>query len=1188
MRIMKLNTFFIFLLSLNLSANIHAQHVKISLDLKEVSMKEFFRSVKQKTGISFLYNSTLLENNEKISVQVKEEYLDKILTDILEKQGLTFTYQNNAVVIKKREILFPSTEEKRFITGKITDKNKVPLPGVSVYFKGINIGTVSNVNGDYKILMTDSTSVLMFSFIGMKTEYRKYKGQDTINVIMEEDLTALDEVIVTTGYQSLPRKDMVGSFTTIKAADVLTPAYTTIDEMLQGQVPGMLVMNTSARAGASPKVQIRGLATYNNFNPIWVVDGVIQPEPISITSNDAWSQNLKEILGNQVSWLNPQDIETITVLKDASATAIYGSMAANGVIVVTTKKEKIGQERISINYSGSFSIGTAPNYRLYNLMNSQERVKFSDEAYNGAAAYAKIPYFDTNVYEGLRRSFADGQINEQNYIAQRRYLEEINTDWFDLLCRMPIAHNHSLGLSGASQKVSYRFSIGYNKNQGQEIGNDSERLSGSMSLGANLWKNVNVDFRMTGSVMKNTSFAGNVAPFNYAVTTSRAIPVFNEDGSYAYYQKENTYSNTQDFIESLNYNIINERENGESEVKNTQLSASVNLQWNILPTVGYRLSGGMTKVQNSSDSWTGEQTYEIANSYRGYNYGEASPENNYGNYAQLAHGGIYHSSENTSQGYNLSNQLTFSKTFAEKHRLNVMLGTEIRSTTRNGLTSVAYGYIPERGEIIVTPTYPTAIEGSAGGSGFGILENIYRNGWTKTKQTDNFFSIYGTVAYSFNNCWVLNANVRNDASNRFGQDINRRIDPTYSFGVKWNVTNESFVQNHMNWLSNLNLSATYGIQGNAQTNISPDLIVNSAIGVSPIFNDYAVSISKIPNKNLSWEHTYSWNFGVDLGLFNMFSAGFNYYTRRSKAILQTEIPHEYGVTTIQKNGALIWNTGWEVSVSFSPIHTQEWALALSFNCSQNKNKTDKPQNTSYLTYNTYLNGNSSASIRKNYPIGAFWAWSFKELNPETGAPVFNKIDQVTEEQMKEDPTCAMVYAGQQDPDFTGGLNLTLRYKQLTLGTGFMLLLGGKNRLPSPYANFSNGKVPDGTVNLSRDLTKRWQKKGDEAHTSIPGLSSSQDYYTKIPGISGNIYTLDMWANSDALLVSRSFLRCRNLNLSWNVNEKICKYIGVDRLALSATVNNLFVIASSKWNGFDPELKTSRYPKTYSLGINIGF
>ena len=298
---------------------------------------------------------------------------------------------------------------------------------------------------------------------------------------------------------------MVGSYTTVKAEDIMMPAYANIDQMLQGQVPGMMVLSSSTRAGASPKIQIRGTSTLlGNQDPIWVVDGIIQDDPISINASSNMAEDMREIIGNQVSWLNPNDIETITVLKDASATAIYGSKASNGVIVITTKKGKVG--RMSINYSGNFSVAPRPKYKNFNLMNSQERIEFSEDAFADGLRYFREPVKQMYTYEGALRMFQDGELTSDEFIKVRNNLETVNTDWLDLLTRTSFGHNHNVSVTGASEKVNYALSVGYNQNDGQEKGNSSERLTGRAAVTVNLRENVRINLTMNGTTGTNKPF----------------------------------------------------------------------------------------------------------------------------------------------------------------------------------------------------------------------------------------------------------------------------------------------------------------------------------------------------------------------------------------------------------------------------------------------------------------------------------------------------------------------------------------------------------------------------------------------------------------------------------------------------------------------------------------------------------
>ena len=1123
-----------------------------------------------------------------ITVDARQMMVRDVLEKCLENTGLSYVFKRNVIVIQKAVKDEPEKNIVR-ISGKVTDEKDEPLPGVTVFVKGFirGVGTSTDNAGRYSVSVPKVEKLsLVFSFVGMEPKEIMYTGQDTINVVLREMVNEMDEVtVVSTGYQTVNRKDMVGSYTTLKAEDIMLPAYSSIDQMLQGQVAGMVITNSSARAGASPKIQIRGTSTIlGNQDPIWVIDGIIQDDPIEINAGTGLIDDMRNIIGNQVSWLNPNDIETITVLKDASATAIYGSRASNGVIVITTKKGK--KDRLSINYTGNISISPAPRYDQFNVMNSQERVHFSEEAYNFGVRYQKTPIKQLHTYEGTLRMLMEGDITQDEYIANRNRLEVMNTDWLDILTRTAISHNHNLSVSGATSKVNYMISAGYSKNNGQEIGNSSERFTSRASVGIQFNEQIRVNFALDGTVGKNIGYAAGVNPLNYALTTSRALPAYNEDGSYAFYRIENTYKyNTSAQPDGLGFNILNELENSGSEVKNGRIGINLSFFWKLYPWLEYQFTGGYTYNNINSQSYVGENTYAIANKYRGYDYGTINPDDPWFNAAVLPFGGELFTSNATQNSYNIQNKLLISKSFNEDHRLNVMLGVEVRSTKNDNLSNTLWGYVKDRGNMLVRPTAQDKFTpiGSASQSGLGdIFDQIYSGKSKVESKTDNFFSVFATLAYSLKNRYVLNLNVRNDASNRFGQDVNNRFDPTYSLGLSWCVTEEKFMANQR-WLTALNLKATYGIQGNALLNLSPELILQQQ-GVADIYNEYYSNISSIPNPQLSWERTRTWNLGMDMQLFNKVNVVVDYYSRRSNAVIQKDIAYENGLTSMKLNGGIVYNKGIEVTVNLTPINTKDFGLSFSVNSSKNWNTTGKSDFD--VTVENYLEGNETMILKKGYSLGSMWSYAFAGLNGENGTPMFKNLEFSEENPYNGDPTTYLVYSGQKNPYFTGGLNLSIRYRSFTLGSSFALLLGGKKRLTSPYSSMAAGiYMPKETSNVSKDLAKRWKKPGDEKYTNIPGfIQGNQLLETQ----EGNKNMMDMWAQSDALVVNSSFLRCRNLTLGWRLNQKMAKKMRVSNLTVSASVNNLFVIASKRFNGFDPELDNSVMPKNYSLGISVGF
>lgn len=1186
---MKLKLFVLLCCVQTVNATAFSQEQKLDISFNNEAIVKVFDYLQDQTGLQFFYRDKSISATERITVDMKQATLSEILENVLGKRGYAYEILEDVVIIK-----FKAQDEREKssvkVKGFVRDENKHPMPGVTVKVAGLTIGTATNAKGWFVLELPLRKGVLEFSFVGYKKkliEFTQKTAQDTLHVTLEEDTKALDEVtVVSTGYNTVNRKDMVGSYTAMKAEDVLMPSYNSIDQMLQGQVAGLVVMNTSSRVGTSPKIKLRGTSTMlGNTSPLWVVDGIVQEDPLEIEASDVMTQDLKDIVGSQISWLNPMDIETITVLKDASATAIYGSKASNGVIVITTKKGKAG--RLTVNYTGNMTINTRPNYGMFNYMNSQERVRFSQEVYNAGTPYYQEPINQPYTYEGALKMYLEGEMDYETYTKRKAFLETVNTDWFDLLTRTAVSHNHNLSVAGGTEEVTYNASVGYNNTMGQEIGNSSERMTGRLALNARLHEKVRLDVQINATSTETKTFGQGVNPLSYATTTSRALPAYDENGDPVYYQKRCGYQYNR-AVENLSYNFINERDNSGTTNKNIHLSTALNFKWYILDWLSYEFAGGYTASSTNGESYFTERTFRVAQNYRGYDYGTVEPGSELFNSALMPFGGVLFTTDAVQRSYNVQNKLLVSKSFNEDHRLNAMLMMEVRSSSVKNSSSKVFGYLPDRGEALIEPTSPDKFVGiSSSLSGWGLLGEFYNGmGWKRTNNTENYLSFMGTVAYSLKNRYVFNFSVRNDASNRFGQDQNDRFDPTYSFGLSWSAMDEPWLAGIKGWLNTFNIRATYGIQGNAMTKLGPDLVLAQR-GIKSVYNQYYSTISSLPNPGLSWEKTKSWDWGVDMTLFNIFDVVVDYYTRSSNVIVQQDLPAEYGKESMQMNGGKITNRGMEFTVSFTPIRTKDWALNLSLNSSKNWNETGEAE---YFAYkNEYINGSSTKVLKKGYPVGGFWSYSFAGLSAEDGRPLFNYVDvPEAERNSLVDPTTFLVYSGTTEPNFTGGLNFSLRWKGLTLSSGFSLLLGSKKRLPSPYEGFEQGGtyMPEPTVNLNKDLNKRWKKPGDENYTKIPGVvRTSQTLY--LPDNSTERW-MEMWADSDVQVANASFLRCRQLSLSWRVGEEWCKRMGLKMLSVNASVSNLFVIASKRWNGFDPELGNSVHPKNYSLGINIGF
>ena len=489
---------FLFLsVSLLCSSTIYAQNSTVNLNYKDASFVEVINEFRKQTGVKFMYNLEKVKDKRCKDLTVKNIPTKRAIDIVLKHFNLAYSMVEGVVVVKEQP---EEPQTKRTIKGTVFDETGGTLPGVTVLIRGTSMGVSTDAKGNFSItLPNQNENSLVFSFVGMQTQVIKCTDDKPLKITMKTDASQLEEVtVVSTGYNSLPRKDMVGAYTTVKAEDIMMPAYNSIDQMLQGKIPGMVVVNSSSRIGSTPKITIRGTSTiFGNTDPLWVVDGIIQPDPLPIDASSAITQDMRNLIGNQISWLNPSDIETITVLKDASATAIYGSKASNGVIVITTKKGSA--ERTSIRYSTNLSFRTRPNYGMFNYMNSKERIQFSKEAYDAGVRYQSDPLPQIYTYEGLMAMYNNRLINEDDFMKQMKRLETCNTDWFDILCRNSFSHNHNLSISGGTQKVTYNASFGYSSNHGTQKGDDMTQFTSRLNVSTQFTKSLSITFNLSGS-----------------------------------------------------------------------------------------------------------------------------------------------------------------------------------------------------------------------------------------------------------------------------------------------------------------------------------------------------------------------------------------------------------------------------------------------------------------------------------------------------------------------------------------------------------------------------------------------------------------------------------------------------------------------------------------------------------------
>ena len=598
-RVMKMMCFLMFVLLMQVRGDVVAQNQLVSIDLKNCNVEEFLREVKNQTGIRFMYKSEYVQAIPRFDVQVKKREVMDLLNEIFADKGITCLYDAGVIILQKMQK--DEKPEKLTVKGIVKDERGHVLPGVTVLIKGTSVGVATDAKGEFTLETVKQDSLtLLFSFIGMKTKEVRWTGQKTLNIVLEEDTQDIDEVVIT-GYQTVSRRESASAVSTIKAKDIMVQGVGSIDQMLQGRIPGMMVLNTSGEPSATPKIRIRGNATINgNKSPVWVVDGVILEQDVPFTASDINSEDAEYLIGNAIAGLNPQDIETITVLKDASATAIYGVKAANGVIVITTKKGEIGSPRIS--YSGNVTINTRPSYNNYHRMNSRERVLFSRQLVESNMNFGRIPVGET--YEAAYEELMSKKISQTEFEQKVDKLQTRNTDWFDLLFRSDVTHTHALNVSGGSEDVKYYVSAGYSNIEGAARGSNSEKYSALAKVDVNYNKYLGFTAKIDFASTSNEGYSAVVNPFDYAYSTTRTMPAYNEDGSYYMSYRGKGVSGR----EYIGYNILKELENTGKSSKMDDFNALLAIRLNLWEGLKYEGTFSWHTGNTSTRDWATAQS----------------------------------------------------------------------------------------------------------------------------------------------------------------------------------------------------------------------------------------------------------------------------------------------------------------------------------------------------------------------------------------------------------------------------------------------------------------------------------------------------------------------------------------------------------------------------------------------------
>ncbi len=1217
--IMKISLLLIAIGTMTVSASSFSQNKKISLQADDINIIELLEEIREKSDYSYFLSDANVRNLDHISVNKKDTPVKEILEDVFEYTDYTYTMAGDVIIVKRKSVEEQGTQQeirkKVRVKGVVKDSETgETLIGVNINITNSILGAITDVNGEFDFVLPylQDGMKLVFSYVGFENmEVPIDPEKEMYKIQMLSVITELDDVVVT-GYQVIDKRVLTSSIASVEAEELDMIGSLSVDQMLEGKATGLMITNQSSTPGAAAKVRIRGGSTFTgNQSPLWVIDGVIYEDPVPLSADEINSFDNINLIGNALTGINPQDIAKIDVLKDASATAIYGTRAANGVIVITTKRGKEGKP--SLSYSGGLSVVRAPQYSDFNLMNSKERIDVSREIYeNNLGFSSSYDNVDRIGYEGALMNHWDGTYNFEQFQNQVSYLETLNADWFGELYRPAVKQQHSLNASGGSKNARYYFSLGYDDQQGTEKNVDLNRITTRSNLDLDLRDNILLSFRMSGSVQKATYNHNSVNPFNTAYYTSRAVPIYDEDGDY-FYQNKQMYSGVNGYVYGR-YNILNEMENSEKNITNKDLALSASLRWNFLNNFRFTSLVSYRNTTNLTEEWINEDTYYIAG-LRTYDAFEEMIAEDVNKGSTVPFGGIYSGGMVSQDTYSITNQLNYNKVINGKHVFNVNLGQEARSANYWGATGFqvpGYNHYQGRGFIVLDhPSYST----SSGGIDFESYDYDAMISWLTDKggvsvypnitdKVKNSMSVFGILNYVYDNRYVVNLNMRSDGSNTFGQYQRYKFKPAWSVSARWNIHKEAFMGGN-NLFDELALRASYGVRG-TMPNASPYLLISNYGRYSSVYYpETTARLSEFPNANLRWEKTETVNIGLNYSLLKgRINGAFDYAYSKSNDLIQSR-----PVSLVNGSSSQLYNAGskdvtsYEFSIRTVNIKKDKFGWSTNFNLSYDKDRVLEgfEEGVQYnLTVKDYLSG---SIYREGFPTNGFFSYQFDGLTEE-GLPTFKHLveEDMTPEQQLE---AMLVYEGSRVPLYYGGFGTQVKYGNLSLSANFTYKLGYKTRLLPLYNGNQNLPLPYENINSA--FNNRWKQAGDENITNIPVITDYNMRLTSNPDADGydNVYATNpgyiasagsnlwrMYDYSDARVVNADHIRLQTITLSYTMPRKWIQGTGIKHLNMGIQASNVAVWAFDKdLTGQDPEqvsgIGMPNLP-TYSLNLNISF
>ncbi|GAA4311449.1 TonB-dependent receptor [Mucilaginibacter gynuensis] len=1153
---MKLVTILLFTGILQIHATAFSQNV-YSFNLNNITVKEMFKQIEKNSNYTVFYRLDQVNVDQKIQLTVQDASIETVMKQVLQKQHLAFKVIGDIIIIKPGD---DKDISALTVTGAVTSESGETLPGVSVSLKGSELGTTTDASGKYSITIPDGSGTLIFTYIGYSSQQVAVNGQTVINVKLKEEAKALNEVVVV-GYSTQRKKDLTGAVSVVDVKNLNKTASSSVNTQLQGQASGVSVIG-SGQPGEEPQVRIRGFNTFGNNTPLYVVDGVPTQD---------------------VSTLNPNDVETFQILKDASSASIYGARASNGVIIITTKK---GKGKVNVQYDAYYGSQVPKGGNVWNTLNPQEMADlkrvaktnhgdtdFSDDLYGNGAKYVLPDYiFPTGAMAG------DPSVDPSKYYVNPYYTspDDLNsfyrivkankagTDWYHAIFKTAPITSHNLSVSGGSDQGSYLFSLNYFNQRGTLIETYQKRYTLRSNSSYNISKNIRIGENLAYSITSNPKVGGNDPDgvITMAIRQMPIIPVYDIMGNYA-----GSYGSG---LGDANNPVAIQQRTRTSGQTDYRLFGNMFAEADIIKGLTLRTSFGGETSSGNSHYFTYPSYENVENQSRnGYN------EDSYSNYV-----------------YNWTNTLSYHKTI-DKHDIKILVGTESNQENYSSLGGSRQNYYT------FDPNYVNLSTGDAAG------QNNYSD-----RSSTSLFSEFARLDYIFNDKYLFNATIRHDGTSNFSKNKQYGYFPAFSLG--WRISQENFMKS-LTWLNDLKIRGGYGIMGNQLnlTNANRFDTFSSTIGQSyyAIGGDGVITPgyyqAHIGNADARWEKDANTNIGFDATILNnALSFTIDYYRKDIRDLLfNPELLGTAGNGEVPyRNIAKMKTDGLDASVTGNFKISKDFTFNSTLTLTTYNNKIIKlsdntnnfPSDIARRFGTSFVRNEVGHSVGEfyGYKIAGFWN-SQDEIDAADAhaKAVTGNPDEFFQQDVKPGrfryvdvngdgliTDADKTFLGNPSPKFSGGLNLGGTYKNFD----FNILL---------YGTFGN-KVWN-NVKYWRDFYANYETA--KSKTALYDSWTPDNHNAKAP-----IQELDASFSSGSVpnsyfVENGTYLRARNAQIGYTFGGEWLKKANIQKLHVYVSATNLFTITG--YSGIDPELNggvtnfgidegSYATPRTFLFGVNF--